>query len=168
MRRSGRGPLLLLCAALAGCGGAYRPPPPHTAFGRWPASGSLADARFAGFTSCISESTSMRCRRNGIFLLGRGPYNAAVDLAGSDGSGGFDQLTIWHDQDQYAVYAIGDALEREGWRSCYTGTNDRGDQAIYTRRGAAVKFSMDLSYWGKRRFRILPAWNSKERGCSPS
>lgn len=110
----------------------------------------------------------MRCRRNGIFLLGQGPFNAAVDLAGSDGSGGFNQLTIWHDRDQYAVYAMGDAVEREGWKSCSTGVDDRGDQIIYARRGAAVKFSMDLSYWGKRRFRILPTWNRTERNCSSS
>lgn len=156
--------LPILYLALFGCGD-YRPPPPHTAFGHLPASGSLADARFAGFTACHGDASTVRCRRNGIFLLGQGPFNAAVDLAGTDGSGGFDQLTFWHDRDQYAVYAIGDALERQGWTSCSTGQDDRGDQMIYTRPGAPVKFSMDLSYWGKRRFRILPSWNKKERSC---
>lgn len=156
---------LIGCAALAGCGG-YQPPPPHTTFGGLPVSGSLADARFAGFTSCASDATSMRCRKHGVFLLGQGPFDAAVDLANSDGSGGFDQLTLWHDRDQYAVYAIGDALERVGWRYCYTGRDERGDQTVYTRHGAPVRFSMDLSYWGKRRFRVLPAWHRPERGCT--
>lgn len=109
----------------------------------------------------------MRCRRDNIFVLGHGPFNAAVDLRGADGSGGFDQLTIWHDRDQDAVYAIADELVRRGWKACATGDDEPGDQNIYTRPGARVKVSMDLSYWGKRRIRILPTWNRKERGCSP-
>lgn len=74
-------------------------------------------------------------------------------------------MTLWHDRDQYAVYAITDALEQRGWRSCNTGTGDRGDQIIYTHPGVRVRVSMDLSYWGKRRLRILPDFNRKERGC---
>ena len=166
MCRPGRSLILLLSVAGSGCG-SYRPPPPHTAFENWPASGSLADARFAGLTSCKSDPSTMRCRRNGIFLLGKGPFNAAVDLRSADGSGGFDQLTIWHDRDQYAVYTIADELVRQGWTACATGENERGDQNIYTLPGAPVKFSMDLSYWGKRRIRMLPTWNTRERGCSP-
>jgi hypothetical protein len=157
-------PWLCFCLALAGCGD-YRPPPPHTAFGPLPVSGSLADARFAGFDACVADSTAMRCRRNGVSLFGQGPFDAAVDLAGSDGSGGFDQLTLWHDRDQSAVVALGEALERNGWKACFTGLDRRGDQAVYSKRGAPVRFSMDLSYWGKRRFRILPAWNRREGGC---
>ncbi|CAN5428790.1 hypothetical protein BH10PSE15_BH10PSE15_12630 [soil metagenome] len=97
-------------------------------------------------------------------LEGTGPYEAALDLVGSDGSGGFDQLLLWHDSDQYAVYAVTDVLEKQGWRSCNTGTDDHGDQNIYTHAGVPVRVSMDLSYWGKRRLRVIPGW-SKERRC---
>jgi hypothetical protein len=26
---------------------------------------------------------------------------------------------------------------------------------------------MDLSYWGKRRLRVIPEWNKREPGCKP-
>lgn len=156
--------LLAMVAWLSACGD-YRPPPPHVAFEQLPVSGSLADARFAGFADCLADNVAMRCRRDGIRLLGQGPFQAAVDLAESDGSGGFDQLTLWHDRDQSAVFALGEALEHGGWRTCSTGENERGDQAIYWRPGAPVRFSMDISYWGKRRFRVIPAWNRKDRRC---
>jgi hypothetical protein len=26
---------------------------------------------------------------------------------------------------------------------------------------------MDLSYWGKRRLRILPPWNTRDERCQP-
>ena len=150
--------------ALAGCGD-YRPPPPHIAFGRLPVSGSLADAHFAGFRRCIPDTTRMRCRRDGVTLLGRGPFNAAVDLAEGDGSGGFDELTLWHDRDRSALVALGTALERGGWKACFTGRGHYGDQAVYSRPGAPVRFSMDISYWGKRRFRVIPAWKGREGAC---
>lgn len=107
----------------------------------------------------------MRCRRVGVMFLGFGPFDAALDLNGSNGGGGFDQLTLWHDQDQNAFIPLGAALERQGWRSCYTGEGNRGDQAIYTHRHARVRISMDLSYWGKRRLRVLPPWNEREPLC---
>ena len=135
------------------------------AFDGLPVSGSLADARFAGFTACVRDSNAMRCRKNAVRLMGQGPFNAAADLAGGDGSGGFDQLTLWHDRDQSAVFAIGKALEDQGWTKCSTGRDGRGDQVVYSRPGADVAFFMDISFWGKRRFRILPAWNKKERRC---
>ena len=97
-------------------------------------------------------------------VLGLGPFNAAVDLNGRHGGGGFAQLILWHDRDQGAAIAVGTLLERQGWRSCYTGEGRKGDQAIYSHPLAPVRFSMDLSYWGKRRLRILPAWN-QERRC---
>lgn len=153
-----------LVALVAGCGD-YKPPPPHVAFEGLPVSGSLSDARFAGFTNCMADNVSMRCRRDGIRILDQGPFNAAVDLTESDGSGGFDQLTLWYDDDQSAVFALGQALERQGWRTCSTGENDHGDQAIYWRPGAPVRFSMDISYWSKRRVRVIPAWNHRDRGC---
>lgn len=153
---------------LAGCGSPHRPPPPSLAFGGLPVSGSLADAQRAGFTDCVSPDWGrLRCRRHGVTFEGARAYEAAVDLVGNDGSGGFDQLTLWHDRDQYAVYRITDMLDRQGWRNCSTGSGDRGDQIIYTRAGMPVRISMDLSYWGKRRLRILPGW-SRERGCRGS
>lgn len=132
-----------------------------------PVSGSLATARNAGFTYCIGFTVDMRCRKQVVTIAGHGPYRAAVDLDGSDGGGGFDQLTLWHDLDQTAVFAVGDALERRGWRSCYRNTSqgDWGDQKIYKRQGAFVRFSMDLSYWGKRRLRVIPEWNRRVPSC---
>jgi hypothetical protein len=130
-----------------------------------PVSGSLEDALKADFTRCRRSWTEMRCRRSGVMLLGHGPFSAAVDLDGRDGGGGFDQLILWHDRDQGAAIAIGTLLERQGWRSCYTGEGRKGDQAIYSHPKARVRFSMDLSYWGKRRLRLLPEWNNRERRC---
>ena len=154
---------------LAACGSQRSgPPPPTLSFEGLPVSGSLADAHRAGFTDCQgTDAISMRCRRHDVTLRGAGPYEAAVDLAGSDGGGGFDQVTLWHPRDQYAVYKITDVLEAEGWKTCSTGTETRGDQIVYTRPGARVRVSMDLSYWGKRRLRVLPPWNTRDQRCQP-
>ena len=154
-------PALLL---LGGCG-PHRPPPPSVTFGGLPVSGSMADAQRAGFTDCVNtDAISLRCRRHKVMLEGAGPYEAALDLVGGDGSGGFDQLVLWHDRDQEAVYKITDALEKQGWQHCNTAAADHGDQIIYTRKGERVRVSMDLSYWNRRRLRVLPEW-SKERRC---
>ncbi len=56
-------------------------------------------------------------------------------------------------------------MERHGWRVCFTGEGSRGDQAIYTRANAPVRISMDLSYWGKRRLRVIPEWNNRDPRC---
>lgn len=144
------------------------PPPPHLTFGGLPVSGSLADAQRRGFTACFNpDAIRMRCRRHAVMLAGQGPYEAAIDLSGGRGRGGFDQLTLWHDRDQYAVYKIRDALKNQGWRYCYTGTDQRGDQVIFSRKGVPVRISMDLSYWGKRRLRLIPEWNQREERCTP-
>lgn len=157
--------LALALGLVVGCGRSDRPPPPPLWLDGLPVSGSLADALKAGFDKCIEDTIEMRCRRSGVMLLGQGPYSAALDLAGSDGGGGFDHLILWHDRDQNAVLAISAALERQGWRSCYTGQGNRGDQAIYTLAGAPVRFSMDLSYWGKRRLRVIPVSSTHEARC---
>ena len=158
--------LLAGFAMLAGCGGPDHPPPPAMWIeGGLPVSGSLHDAHKAGFTNCFSFTVEMRCRRNGVMFHGFGPYNAAVDLNGGNGGGGFDQLTLWHDGDQYALLAVVNALERQGWRACFTGDENRGDQGIYTHPKASVRLSLDLSYWGKRRLRVIPNWNRRERSC---
>jgi hypothetical protein len=161
----GRSSLIALALLLPGCGYADHPPPPPSSFAGLPVSGSLEDAYKAGFTRCRSEWNRMRCRRNNVMLLGHGPFNAAVNLDGGDGGGGFDELTLWHDRDQDAAIAIGNDLERQGWRSCYTGEGRRGDQAVYTHADASVRVSLDLSYWGKRRLRIIPSWNDREDRC---
>jgi hypothetical protein len=150
---------------LAGCSDSNRSPPPRLIFEGLVVSGSLADARANGFTNCIRFTTEMRCRRTGVMFGGFGPFSAAVDLDGYNGDGGFDQLTLWHDLDQNAAIPLVYALERQGWRSCFTGDEMRGDQGIYTHPNAAVRISMDLSYWGKRRLRIIPQWNNRERRC---
>jgi hypothetical protein len=151
----------LFAALLTGCGGPHRPPPRSSRYAGLPISGSLAFARRLGFTDCVDDGTDMRCRRSSVMIGGHGPFEAAVDLV----DGGFDELILWHDRNQYAVYAIADALERQGWRQCYADANGHGDQDIYSKPGVPVIFSMDLSYWGKRRMRIIPTWNHHERRC---
>ncbi|WP_100207624.1 hypothetical protein [Sphingomonas elodea] len=150
---------LVLAFLLAGCEAApdTPPPPPSLRYAGLPVQGSLADATGAGFGNCIQMTGShLRCRRSGVMLLGEGPYEAAIDLIGSDGSGGFRQLTLWHDRDQSAPLKVAEVLKRQGWTYRYTGEGDRGDQMVLVRKGAPVHFSVDLSYWGKRRIRILP------------
>lgn len=164
MRRIATLSALMLCI---GCD-SDRPPPPMLLFGGLPVSGSFADAQRNGFDACFNpDAIRVRCRRHAVMLLAQGPYEAAVDLAGGRGGGGFYELTLWHDRDQYAVYKIRDALKNKGWRYCYTGTDRRGDQVIFTRQGVPVRISMDLSYWGKRRLRVIPEWNKREPGCKP-
>jgi hypothetical protein len=128
----------------------------------------LKDAQRAGFTDCFNlDAARMRCRRHGVMLQNLGPYEAAVDLLGSDGSGGFDQVILWHDRDKHAVYEITDHLKRIGWNYCYTEMGRWGDQAIFTREGVPVRVSTDLTYYAKRRLRIIPEWNNRERRCKP-
>lgn len=166
---------LLRIAALAGLAalGACNldpPPPPSLVFAGLPVSGDWPVARRTGFTSCIElDAIHLRCRRHGVMLFGQGPYEGAVDLSGSNGKSGFNQLTLWSDTDQDGVYQVIVALARRGWHYCYTETRNGGDQAIFTRAGAPVRMSMDISYWGKRRLRILPPWNRHglDRPCTP-
>lgn len=155
----------MLCA---GCE-PVRAPPPALFYGDLPVSGNLADARAAGFDDCFNmDSIHMRCRRHGVMLENQGPYEAAVDLVGSDGRGGFDQLILWHERDNNAVYKVTELLKKRGWHYCYTGTDYRGDQLILTRKGLSIRMSMDLSYWGKRRLRLIPQWNQKDQRCDPN
>jgi hypothetical protein len=157
---------LLVSLLLTSCEPPHRPPPPALWFEGLPVRGSKADAVRAGFTDCMKNSQSVRCLRNGVMLLGHGPYVGVVNALYSDGSGGFDELTFYHDRDQGAVLEVGALLEQSGWQICRTGQDEsRGDQVIYTRAGSPVRFSMDLSYWGKRRLRILPERNQPKGHC---
>lgn len=152
----GRSALLAALLCLSSCGQAPpSPPPPDLAFDGLPVAGTRAFAERQGFTACADTGSAMRCRRDGVALLGTGPYQAAVDVARRQESG-FSQLTLWHDSDPSAVFKATEALAAQGWQRCRTGSEDRGDQEIWTKPGAAVRFSMDLSYWGKRRLRVLP------------
>lgn len=161
--------LLIATLAIALAGTACTPvraPPPTVVFAGLPVSGRLADARGAGFTECVDlDSVHIRCRRHGVMVATAGPYDAAVDLVGSHGEGGFDQVTLWDDRDNDTVFRLATALEAAGWRKCLTGDGRAGDQAIYTLPGAPVRASMDISYWGKRRLRLIPEWNRHERRC---
>ncbi|TMJ11669.1 MAG: hypothetical protein E6G94_15395 [Alphaproteobacteria bacterium] len=153
-------------ALLAGCGGPTREPPAPLAFEGLPVAGDLAFAQRSGFTDCWEDTTAMRCRRAGVMLLGFGPYNGAVDLDGSNGGGGFDQLILWNDWDQDSFLPVLAALKERGWKVCYTGQGNRGDQGIYRHEGVAARISIDLSYWGKRRLRIIPdTTGGGETGC---
>lgn len=158
--------LAMALSLLAGCRQVDPPPPSTLILEGLPISGDLSDALKAGFTTCVEiTTTEMRCRRTGVTFQGLGPFNAAVNLNGRKGASGFDQLTLWHDRDQNALLAIASALERQGWQSCFTGEGSRGDQGIYTHPSAPVRISLDLSYAGKRRLRIIPQWNNRERRC---
>lgn len=109
-----------------------RAPPPTVFFAGLPISGKLDDAKRAGFDDCFAtDAVHMRCRRHAVTVGKTGPYEAAVDLEGGQGEGGFDQLVIWHNRDHYAVYDIADALERVGWKYCYTATV-AGRTKLYT------------------------------------
>jgi hypothetical protein len=155
---------LTLPLLLSACG-EHRQPPSSLKFGDLPISGTLSDARRAGFTACISDNADMRCRRNAVIFERRGPFSAAVDLDGGDGAGGFDHLTLWHESDQDALVAIVDELKSEGWSECFTANGRWADQAIYRRQGSPVFMSMDLSYWSKRRLRVFPAWRATMPQC---
>lgn len=165
--RAGVQLLFLLCA---GCT-PNRPPPPTLLFAGLPVSGSLSDALQAGFRKCFNmDAITVRCRRGGVRVYGHGPYDAAIDLRGSKGQSGFDHLTIWHEEDQRSLYQILVSLHRMGWRSCLTGGDRSGDQAIFTHPDAPVRFSMDISYYGERRLRIFPTWRGQRLSstCEPN
>lgn len=166
MPRAWRTLAAALAPLLAACEPTYPPPPAYRSFQGLPVSGSLADAARVGFTRCLDDSTSsLRCVRSGVRIQGLGPYEAAVDLLGDDGRGGFDRLTIWHNGDQYELQKVGQALKDAGWRVCFTGQDYKGDQAIYTKAGERVRVAIDLSYWMKRRLRLFREDDPRKPTC---
>ncbi len=133
------------------------PPPPPLYLAGLPVSGSVEIALREGFAACFNDTAiSVSCRRHSVMLYGQGPYEAAIDLRGRNGQSGFFGLTLWHDEDQRALFNLLPELMRRGWHYCYTGNDRAGDQAIFTHDGERVKISIDISYFGKRRIRILP------------
>lgn len=177
-RRQGRGRIVgallrrgSLLAALCTAGCDLDPPAPRPLFfAGLPVSGDWHVALRAGFKDCIDmDAIHVRCRRHGVMLYGQGPYEAAVDLSGSDGESGFSLVTLWQPDDNDAVYNVIIALARRGWHYCYTGDDRASDQAVFTRSGEPVRISMDISYWGRRRLRVIPQWNPTGSGvpCTP-
>ena len=158
IRRAFLLPLTLLAACSSG---PARTPPPSRSFDGLPISGTLTDAHAAGFTACIADNVSIRCRKAGVMVEGQGPYSAAIDLIGSDGSGGFDHLTVWHDTDQGAVLSVLDTLKAKGWRSCLKGS----ELELVTSPKSPVRFAADISYWGKRRLMLIPEANRDKPRC---
>lgn len=142
-----------------------RVPPANTMFDGLPITGSVPFAKRLGFSRCLQFNAGLRCRRTDLHFMGEGPYSAAVDAVGGDGGGGFSQLTLWHETDQFAVTLVGKKLLASGWTLCRTGSEDRGDQSIYRKPGAKVRISIDASYWGKRRLRILPELGQPTGKC---
>jgi len=167
--RAGRSlALAALITSLAACE-AQRPPPALLMSGGLPISGSLAQARAAGFARCLPDTRTMRCQRAGVSFAGLGPFNAAVDLVGGDGAGGFDYLTLWHDTDQSALIKVADHLRSTGWSECLTPEGNRWEgQAIYQRQGAPIFVALDLSYWSKRRLTLYPAPAGAIPRCRPA
>jgi catechol 2,3-dioxygenase-like lactoylglutathione lyase family enzyme len=151
--------------ALTRCEPDYAPPPAFQAYAGLPVSGTLADARRMGFGRCLADNIALRCRRSGVRFAGLGPFEAALDMAGSDGRAGFDHVTLWVRDDQYRVQAAAKVLRAQGWRVCYTGNGRAGDQMIHERDGEPVIVAIDLSYWMKRRLRIFPAGAATVPGC---
>ncbi|MDV3457642.1 hypothetical protein RZN05_11655 [Sphingomonas sp. HF-S4] len=150
--------------ALTGCDD-IGPPPPELMYEGLPVQGDWQTAQRAGFTKCIEYGRGLRCRAKAVMLKGRGPFQAAVDLLGKDARGGFRELTLWHDSDHRAALSVGDLLETQGWKLCRTGQEDRGDQEIYTKAGSPVRISIDISYFGKRRLRVLPERSQATGRC---
>ena len=148
---------LLALTLLASCGEA-RQPPATFLFENLPLSGSLADARRAGFTACLSHNVAMRCRKEGVFFRQHGPFSAAVDLQGGNGEGGFDHLTVWHSSDQGALVDITNGLRNEGWSECLTplGSGWEG-QAVYQQKDSPIFIALDLTYWDRRTLKVYPA-----------
>jgi hypothetical protein len=136
-------------------------PPATLLFEGLPVSGDLDAALTAGFKGCFNISAvQLRCRRHRVMLYGQGPFEAAVDLRGNKGQSGFDHLILWSDEDQRSLHKVLVPLHRMGWRSCHTGTERAGDQAIFTHPDAPVHIYLDISYYNERRLRIFRKWKT--------
>lgn len=148
-------PLTALVAA--GCGDRPSQAPPEPAivpaalFEGLPLSGNLATALAAGFGNCIDGTRGLRCRKEGVTLMGVGPLSAAIDLdAAPEGSPSrFDHVTLWHANDQGAVLDLSPALAKAGWQSCLTPDAER-----FWHPPSPLRIAIDTNYWGSRRLVI--------------
>jgi hypothetical protein len=120
------------------------PAAPSAVFEGLPLSGNLATALAAGFGNCLEDTKGIRCRKEGVMLMGVGPISAAVDLTGTPAR--FDHVTLWHSTDQGLVLDIKPPLERKGWQSCLTPDAER-----LWRPPSPLRIAIDTNYWGSRR-----------------
>lgn len=146
-------PILLTLAllALGGCGENPAPEPaakPSAIFEGLPLSGNLATALAAGFGNCLDGTKGLRCRKDGVMLMGVGPLSAAIelDVATKQGKPRFDRVTLWHARDQSAVLALSPLLTRAGWQSCLTPDAER-----FWHPPSPLRIAIDTNYWGSRR-----------------
>jgi len=125
-----------------------RKPLPAPFFEGLPLSGNLATARKAGFGACLDGTKGMRCRKEGVMVMGVGPLSAAVDLdaAPIEAPARFDHVTLWHATDQGAVLDLGERLKNADWQSCLTPDEER-----YLHLPSPVRIAIDTNYWGIRR-----------------
>ena len=142
----------LAALALSGCGEAPKPPEKpikaNAVFEGLPLSGNQATAIAAGLTDCVDATKGVRCRKDGIRVMGVGPVSVAVDLElkADDGSARFDHVTLWHPTDQGVVLGLEGTLADAGWKSCITITEER-----FWRPPSPLRIAIDTSYWGHRR-----------------
>lgn len=152
----GRSAFLWTLAALAS-GGCSDPPAqeaavtPVAVFEGLPLSGNLATALAAGFGNCLDGTKGLRCRKDGVMLMGAGPFSAAIELDAPprDGSPRFDHVTLWHATDQSAVLDLSPRLAKAGWQSCLTADAER-----YWHPPSPLRIAIDTNYWGSRRVLI--------------
>lgn len=154
----------LTLLALPGCGDRLSeaakeaPVAPSAIFEGLPLSGNLATALAAGFGNCLEDSKGIRCRKEGVKLLGVGPISAAVDLAGTPAR--FDHVTLWHPTDQGLVLDLKPQLERSGWQSCLTPDAER-----LWHPPSPLRIAIDTNYWGSRRLVISAPPPAAEPYC---
>ncbi|WP_152663836.1 hypothetical protein [Sphingomonas sp. SRS2] len=146
--------LMLAMLALSGCRDEPRPEPPakpSSIFEGLPLSGNLATALAAGFGNCLDGTRGLRCRKDGVMLMGVGPLSAAIDLdvPVKAGEPRFDHVTIWHARDQSSVLELSPLLAKAGWRSCLTPDAER-----FWRPPSPLRIAIDTNYWGSRRLVI--------------
>ncbi|WP_235537466.1 hypothetical protein [Sphingomonas sp. Root1294] len=150
--------------ALPGCGDRLSeaakeaPVAPSAVFEGLPLSGNLATALAAGFGNCLEDTKGIRCRKEGVTLLGVGPISAAVDLTGTPAR--FDHVTLWHPADQGLVLDVKPLLERSGWRSCLTPDAER-----LWHPPSPLRIAIDTNYWGSRRLVVSAPPPAAEPYC---
>lgn len=151
--------ILWTLAALASSGCGDQPPQakpeppaiPAATFEGLPLSGNLATALAAGFGDCLDGTHGLRCRKDGVMLMGVGPLSAAIDLdvPSQTGNPRFDHVTLWHATDQGATLGLRPILERAGWQSCLTPDAER-----IWHPPSPLRIAVDTNYWGSRRLVI--------------
>lgn len=165
MRRMG---LLVAAVLTANCSGSSSssseregPLSPTATFAGIPLNGNVATAQKAGFLDCLDSTVGLRCRRNGIRLLGSAPLSAGVDfnVGDSDHKLRFDHVTFWHERDQGAILELRPLLYKAGWRSCLVSGAE-----LYWRPASSVQIAIDTSFWSTRRM-IVGVLGKSHQAC---